>query len=46
MDNLEGWTPVDFMIDDPEYGEVLQEIQNSIDMAAASQEENYEEVIK
>ena len=46
MDNLEGWTPVDFMIDDPEYAEVLEEIQNAIDMAAASQEENYEEVIK
>ena len=42
MKNLEGWTPVDFMIDDPDYADAMLELQDAIDRAAAEQEDNYE----
>lgn len=42
MKYLEGHTPVDYMISDPDYTEALMELQNAIDQAAAEQEENYE----
>lgn len=42
MKDLQGWTPVDFMVDDPNYADAMSELQNAIDQAAADQEDNYE----